>query len=157
MSSPRERAEAAASRAAEDIVLPNQNPRSGGMGHSVTFNRSMRDAAAKKEFEKQESSPTSSATALADYYLAEHKREQAQAKANEAQHLAEQKHRAKEQERIRAHNLKVKLLEIFYEQTGATPAEIARVETLIRQNHPESFGNVDVHKVLLLELRSLLG
>src|SRR6267378_7870295 len=101
----------------------------GGVTNTFGFSTSVRDRQTRKEFEKQESSPTSSATALADYYLAEHKREQAQAKANEAQHLAEQKHRAKEQERIRAHNLKVKLLEIFYEQTGATPAEIARVET----------------------------
>jgi hypothetical protein len=76
MSSPRERAESAASRAAADDVVPNQNRRADGMSHSVVVNRSVRGAQEKATYEKQEVAPVAE-----NPWTTEYEREKARLKA----------------------------------------------------------------------------
>lgn len=120
------------------------------------FSPTLRDIAARKEFEReQQANP--GVNELADWYAGEHKRreqERAQREADEQRQTKERIAQIKADEKRR---LRERVLSIMYSSYGASDSEIRCVDTLVRQNTPESFGNPDVHAVKLLELRSLIG
>jgi hypothetical protein len=75
MASVRERQESAASRAAEDRMIPSGKPRQ--LSHAVTVNRTVRGSQEKAAFEKQEIAPVSAVNPWTEEY----EREKAKAKA----------------------------------------------------------------------------
>jgi hypothetical protein len=60
-----------------------------------------------------------------------------------------------DREKQNAERLRQKLLAITYSQWSATPAEEAHVESLMKQNKPEQYGNPDAHLTMLFAIRNL--
>jgi hypothetical protein len=157
MSSVRERAEAAASRAAEDKIVKLDPRLHGGMSHAVQYVGSVRQRLAKEEFEQEAKAPRGERSAAIDYYYDLYKEQQAKKRAEEAEQRRKEQARIEQQRAQQAERLKEKLLAICYWDMGATDDERSHVETLIRQNHPERFGDPDIHKFTLMKLRNALG
>jgi hypothetical protein len=127
----------------------------GGTGEHL-FNVSCRAAQAKKEFEReQQANPD--VNEIAHYYLAQHKRREAERREREADEQRQQRERRAADEAENKRRLQNRLLAIMYQSEGASDAEIARVDGLMKANRPGSYGNVDCHRVMLMEFRSLIG
>jgi flagellar motor protein MotB len=164
----RERAERIASEAAPDPIVRNPEYRHGGRTGHVEYVGSVRERLTRLEDAKQEAAAKPVPNAAIEFYYAEHLKSEARTKAQEAaeekrnQERIEQRRRDAEAERQRlaslpAQRLKERLLAITYTDMGATPAERKHVDSLVRQNHPERFGDPDTHKVTLMKLRDALG
>jgi len=127
----------------------------GGTGEHG-FNVRLRDSQTKRDFDKQQTA-NPDANAIADHYIAEHKRreqEQAQREADEQRRTKERISEIKADERRR---LRERLLAMAYDSAGATPKEQELVAQMIQSKCPESLGQPEIHLLYLGKLRALIG
>ena len=78
----------------------------------------------------------------------------AQQAARERQRIAAAE-QLRQQKIQQAERLRDKLLAITYSELSATPAEIEKINRLVKEHFPERFGDPATHRVKLLIIRSL--
>jgi hypothetical protein len=153
MSSVRERAEAAASRAPEDKLVPPDPHRHGGMSSSVVVTGSVRQRLVKQEIEKGPEAREDQASKMWAEMHDRHEREKRESEAiadRRNQELTAQNNQPKQ-------SIRDILLAGMYKDLQANFAEIERVNRLMLANRPTQYGDADAHKIMLLESRNALA
>jgi hypothetical protein len=151
MSSTRSRAERAASDAEGDPVIRPESR--GGLTEPAYYNAPLRNRIEQRE----EPAETHPSNAAADFYYAKYKADQAADQQRERDEQRRNQELIAKNAQQSKDRLKEKLLQIAYADMGATDAERQSIDALVRQNHPERFGDPDTHKFTLMKLRDALS
>jgi Arc/MetJ family transcription regulator len=127
---------------------------SGGGTGTWGFSPSLRDQEARRKFE-QERKPE--VNEISEAYFQEHQRKEAERKAREDREEQENRERLARWRADEKRLLQERLLAVMYQSNGCSEYEIARINTLVKQNNPDQYGNVDFHLLVLGKLRAVLG
>jgi len=129
---------------------------SGGGTGEHGFNVRLRDSQARKDFDRDlQANP--GVSEVIEFYAAKYEQEKAERKARHEREAGEQQEYWARVREIERKTLNKKLMDIMWESEGATDAEKKNVLTLVCQYNPEMVDNVDVVRLRLQLLRSVIG